>query len=443
TVAYDDNGWLPAATHGWYSTMQEYAGIDRKGIYEYGCAAGYRVNVQLRPGERLSRPWSNRGLHVNQRDGGAPGCLTEKVGEGGLRYAPKHGDLAPGRVGNGVHEWRVPLATKALARVALTCDGLANAGGGVGLADAKQPGVLVLRMPSSYVFLAGAATIDAVLPAGGSIAVELSDNNGLAWKPVATVDASGERVLALDDLIFRRYDYRLRLTFSGKGTTLKALTLRHDVQHSQRALPALAKGDNAVSFTSGDEGTITVMGSPHDNGGRNVRFADFNPTLTGIAMERLQPEGGSGTLTVPIATPGDLKRLRIGAHYRARDERDGYDVSASFDDAKTWVKIGRLAGPIAGNSVTLTCAEVPKGTRAALVRLDGQQRNTSCIFDLRIDADYVEPAHGFTPLKVTYIWEEDGVEKRDEHVASKPSDTWTIRCAAAPVMKDLIVEQAP
>lgn len=84
---HDHNGWLPAATHGWYSTMQEYDG-SAGGIYEYGYSRGYRVNVQLREGERLVRNWSNIGLHVNMREGREPGCLIGVVGKGDLRYAP-------------------------------------------------------------------------------------------------------------------------------------------------------------------------------------------------------------------------------------------------------------------------------------------------------------------------------------------------------------------
>ena len=56
--SYDENGWLEAATHGWYSTMQEYDG-SANGIYEYGYSQGYEVNIRLRQGERLTRNWSS------------------------------------------------------------------------------------------------------------------------------------------------------------------------------------------------------------------------------------------------------------------------------------------------------------------------------------------------------------------------------------------------
>ena len=80
--------------------MQEYDG-SANGIYEYGYSQGYRVNVQLRQGERLVRKWSNTGLHINMKDRENPGCLNGSIGQGDLRYATNHGDLNPGRIGNG------------------------------------------------------------------------------------------------------------------------------------------------------------------------------------------------------------------------------------------------------------------------------------------------------------------------------------------------------
>jgi hypothetical protein len=76
------------------------------------------------------------------------------------------------------------------------------------------------------------------------------------------------------------------------------------------------------------------------------------------------------------------------------------------------------------------------------VRFAGTQRNTTAIFDFRIDADYVEPSGGFRPVKVTYVWEENGVEKRDVHITAKPQESYQIQCDGKPLMKSLIVELA-
>jgi len=114
----------------------------------------------------------------------------------------------------------------------------------------------------------------------------------------------------------------------------------------------------------------------------------------------------------------------------------------SFDDGKTWRAIGKLDGPTPGNSKYFVFTDVPKGARAALVRLAGSQNNTLGFFDLRVDADYAQPNGGFDPVKVTYVWEENGAEKRDVHIAKQANETYTITCATKPLLKSLIVERA-
>ena len=58
------------------------------------------------------------------------------------------------------------------------------------------------------------------------------------------------------------------------------------------------------------------------------------------------------------------------------------------------------------------------------------------------DADYREPLGGFRPVKVTYLWEEDGKAKEQVFIAKKPEETWTITCGAKPVMKSIGMELA-
>jgi len=82
------------------------------------------------------------------------------------------------------------------------------------------------------------------------------------------------------------------------------------------------------------------------------------------------------------------------------------------------------------------------GTRAALVRYRGTGVNTIVLANARIDADYAEPAGGFRPVQVTYVWEEGGLDKKDVHVAAKPSETYQIKCESKPVMKTIILELA-
>jgi hypothetical protein len=444
----DEHGWWPAKTHGWYATMQEYDGTLGKAggkpfLYEYGYSQGYRVDIRLRPGERLVRHWGNKGLHINMKGGGGmPGCLTMKTGTDALVYTPKFGDLAPGRIGNGIHEYDVPVTDAAYRHAALSAENLdAKA---LRVADASKAGVFVLRMPSSYVYLNGALTFSARLGDGGSVRVSYSDNNGLDWKGIANVTKSGEHRVDLSSLIHRRYDYRLKFELTGPGTGLDALKLVHDVQHSQRALPALAQGDNTITFAAGPpEGTITIEGATNlAMKGKQLVYEDFYPTVEGMEKNLFVGPSGKGSVTFPIETPADMLRLRFGTHYRARDARDGIDYQVSFDGGKTWTTVDRAAGPTAGDCRYVTFADVPPNTRRALVRFAMTSRNATGVFNFRIDADYKEPNGGFRPVRVTYRWEENGQAKEHVHVARKANEAYTIRCAAKPVMKSIGLELA-
>jgi hypothetical protein len=358
---YDSYGWLPGRTYGWCSTMEEFNGkadgssAGKAFLFEYGYSQGYQVNIQLRRGERLTRNWSNRGLHVNMKDGPkdgkAPGCLTGRTGIGPLAYTPKYGDLAPGRIGNGTLEYDVPVHSAAYRSGVLTAENLDESAVRVG--DTAQPATLVLRMPSSYVYLTGTLTFTATVGAGGSIRVSLSDNNGLDWKGITRADASGEQRVDLGPLVFRRYDYHLKFVLRGAGTGLDALKMVHDIQHSQRPLPALDQGDNTITFSAGPaEGTVTVEGATNMSAkGKQLLRTDFHPEVSGFTPGRWKSadrwlfidKSGKGVLTFPVATPGDLIRLRFGANYCAHDAHDGLDYQVSFDGGKTWKSADRAS----------------------------------------------------------------------------------------------------
>jgi len=280
------------------------------------------------------------------------------------------------------------------------------------------------------------------------IVVSFSDNNGLDWKEIGKATESGAKVIDLSPQVFRRYDYRLKFELSGNGTGLNALKLTHDVQHSQAPLPALGPGDNTIAFGAGpQEGTITIEGRTDTKRKRNeLLVTDFHPLIEGLKVRLLRVakygEKG-GRIAFPISTPGGMTRLRFGAHWRARDAREGWKLLVSFDDGKTFKDVGVMPGPMKASSTYVTVGGVPARTRRALVRYQStRMRNTLCLFDFRIDADYREPFGGYRPVKITYRWEEGGQEKTRAHIASKATETYQIRCEARPVMKCLVVELA-
>jgi hypothetical protein len=452
---FDWGGWWPAKTHGWCSTMQEYSGAHGTPFpYEYGYSQGYEVNIELRPGERLTRNWFNKGLHVNGilKDGDAPGCLNGKVGDESMAYLAGYGDITAGRVGSGTLEYDVPLAEGTFRGGSLKVENLSarsedGRGPAVHVRAADRPGLLEFRMLNSYVYLGGTLTADAVVGEGGKIELAFSDNNGLDWKPVALIEQSGRQEIDLGKLVLRHYDYRLKFVFRGGGTGLDSLRIVHAIQCSQRALPTLARGQNTISFLAGpQEGTITIE-VRSDAGGdpgkaKNVTLANFHPVLKGIAPQYLQVAGTPAEATFAIATPGDMTRLRLGGHFRARDKADQWDVQVSLDGGKTFRGVDHYAGPTQGKCQFTTLADIPAGTRQALLRWSGRQRNTTCLFSLRIDADYKQPGGGFRPVKVTYLWEEEGTPHRDVHIARSPAETYHVVCQSKPTMKSIVLELA-
>jgi hypothetical protein len=319
------------------------------------------------------------------------------------------------------------------------------------VADASRPGVLVLRFPSSYVYVKGQAVLNIFRgygSAGGSIAVSYSDDNGLDWKPLAKLEQTGGQTLDLTPIVQKRYDYRMKFELAGEGTAIRDLKTTHQFQCSQAALPVIASGENKLTFSAGpSEGTITVEGATDVDVARKngqLTIADFKPALNGVD-DHFRMTSGTGDATFDVATPGDMTRLRISAGWRARDAKgDGWETLVSFDGGKTFnqVENGTLQGGSKGESRYLIVPSVPSGTRSAKVRFAGKQANTTVMFDVRIDADYVEPAGAFKPVKITYTWEEGGQTKTDTHVSKTANDAYSITCGPNAMVKSYTMELA-
>jgi hypothetical protein len=422
---YGKDGVNDAGWHGWPSTMQEYYKI--RDPAEYTVTVGHQLNVQLRPGEKITRNFFSRGIEYTNDCN--PETYKSLQSRESLGMQAKLGDRAPGRIGDGTIEWVVPM--EQLKSVALSHE--ANA--------------FVLRFPSSYVYVKGQAKVKTTVAAGGNVIVSFSDNNGLDWQEVAKIDKSGEQTIDLSDRVKRRYDYRLKFALSGDGTRVDGIHAIHDFQCSQAALPVIAEGENQLTFSAGpQEGTITIDGSTEKEQAKEkqqLAIADFHPVLSGVG-ENLRLEGGSGEATFNVTTPGDMSRLRLSVVWRARDARDGWETLVSFDDGKTFkpVEKGKLQGGTKGESRYLIVNDIPPGVKQAKVKFVGTQRNTTCLFDLRIDADYKEPVGGFKPVKITYAWDEAGQAKTHTHVAKSPSETYAITCGPKAVVKSFTMQLA-
>ena len=446
---YDANGINPAGWHGWWSNMQEYDWSDEKAkVFDYGGMMGYQLNIQLRPGERITRNWFDKGDHIDAPDGN-PGLLGNNRGPLGLQA--KWGDIAPGRIGNGAHEYDVPLTSEELPAACLQFENLkVGKSSALTIVDAAKSGVMVIRMPSSYVYLGGTISLRPVVTKG-AVTLSISRNQGLDWEELAAYNSTLAVPVEIDlsKHIRRFYYYRLKFTFTGTAG-LDALRISQRIQHAQTPLPALAVGRNAISFSADpEEGTITYEGNmdiEQAQQPQQLAYTDFHPVVEGLKAKYLAVgDTGRGTATFSLATPGDMKRVRMSMHYRARDlkGKDGYDADISFDAGKTWQSVAKFDKGQPASERYVTFETVPKDMRKALLRLSGYQNNTACIFNLRVDVDYVEPHGGFRPVKITYLWEENGVGKQDIHIAKSPQETYAIPCAVAPLMKSIVLELAP
>ncbi|MFB3890774.1 MAG: hypothetical protein ACE15C_01995 [Phycisphaerae bacterium] len=450
---YDKNGINSAGWHGWWSNVVEYnwkqqgprkivCPPDTNGafnVFDYGPSMGYQLNIQLRDGEKLTRCWGNKGDVLN---GSNPQLIKGDRGPLGLQK--KFGDNAPGRIGNGTVEYSPPMAS--LPMTALKFDNLAADGQQLRVKDGAKPAQLIIRMPCSYVYLSGEVDLMPAIGKDGSIAVSISDNHGLDWKEVGQITTAAQTKFDLKKFIRGRYDYRLKFDFTGAGTGLDSLKITDAFQHSQAPLPVILEGDNKVTFSAGpQEGTITYEGLLKGSSRNNLTYLDFHPTINALEKDDLRVgDSGRGDVTFNISTPGDLARIRVNSHYRCRgiNGRDYWQVEVSYDGGKTFKPVEKLIDGQPASSKYFTIGDVPAGTKEAQVRFSGVQRDTVCMFDLRMDADYKEPAGGFRPVKVTYVWDEGGTEKKDEHVCKTADDTWTIKCGPKTVAKSYTVELA-
>jgi hypothetical protein len=136
-----------------------------------------------------------------------------------------------------------------------------------------------------------------------------------------------------------------------------------------------------------------------------------------------------------------MTRLRMSAGVRNFDDASSWELQASFDEGKSFKTIGQIAPAKSGNSTYAVLTEIPNGARKALVRFAGHKKGDTILLAFRADADYKEPHGGFAPVKITYLWDEDGKAKQDVRVAKSPSETWTIKCDAKPAMKSIVIER--
>jgi hypothetical protein len=460
---YNRMGYYPARTHGWDATMTEYNRTSE--IYEYGYQLGHHALFSLRPGESLVREAGNHGLHVNMDLNPNFVMLKEKVPDGDLAYVP---DFDPGYkggvIGNGYHRYAPDLASGGLAKGALVYDNLAAGSPSpsvpaLSVQSADRPGVAIIEMNSPYVYLGGRISVTAfVRTTQDSVAVSISTNNGRSFSPLWITNKVGltHTEIVLGDWITRRYAYQLRIAMvasAAHAAGLNTLVIENDIQHAPRTLPWLGKGSNTITVAADtDPGLATRTVNCRITPDTNFTKNETSGTM-GVVFDNLRVtegggcwwQGGVGTMTVPIVTPGDIVALRYGAHVRARSEKDLIQLKLSFDAGKTWVDAGHIAGPTPATTRYFRFANIPAHTRKALLRYEMTGNNTVGVFTFRADADYKDPlapaaGAAFHPFTILHRWRENGQEKSLRTVVAKLPFSYKINTGAEPEMVSVSYE---
>jgi len=444
-------GYLPARTHGWDATMAEY---DRKcEVYEYGYQVGHRALFSLRPGESFVREAGNRGLHVNMDVDPRWNGLKARAPENDLVYV---NEFFPGYRGgvaaNGTHRYAPNLGAGDLAPGAEVFDNLASGGSpALRVKAGGRVGVAVVPMLSPYVYLGGRLRLKAVgRSADDRLTVSISTNNGRSFTKIysAPLDRSTEVEIDLKNKIFRRYAYWLRLELAG-AAGLDLFEVENDFQHAPRTLPWLGEGKNTITVAADADPAIATRSiacriTPDASFDQNETTGTMGVVFDNVELrhDACWWKGGTGVMTVPVETPGDLVALGFSAQIRARGDKDRVRVSASTDNGRTWREVASMAGPTQGRTEHVRVAKWPPRTRKTLLRFELTGNNTVGVQSFRVDADYRDPMASKTvpSFRVVHRWKEGAQTKSHSETITRLPAKYPIQAGPEPQMVSVSYE---
>jgi hypothetical protein len=236
---------------------------------------------------------------------------------------------------------------------------------------------------------------------------------------------------------------------SPAGSGLDAFSVENDIQHAPRTLAWLGEGANTITVAADRDTALASRAFTC----RITPDAHFTKNETssalGVRFDNLEVrdgscwwKGGTGVMTVPVETPGDMTGLRFCTQFRARGERDRIRLRVSFDAGRTWQDAATMQGPTPGHTATAEFTRVPPGSRQALCRYELSGNNTAGILSFRIDTDYRDPraAPAFRPFQVVHRWSEKGRERIHRETVGRLPHTYRIEAGAVPEMASVTCE---
>ena len=252
----------------------------------------------------------------------------------------------------------------------------------------------------------------------------------------------------LKERIFRRYAYWIKLELFGQ-CGLKRLMVESDIQHAPRTLPWLGIGSNTITVAADSDPTIATRSitcriTPDATFTKNETSSSMGLDFENVDLrnDACWWKGGTGFMTVPVETPGELVSLGSSAQIRARSEKDRVRMDASTDGGTTWRQVAVMNGPTQGRTGHFRVNDWPPGTRQVLLRFEMTGNNTTGVQSFRVDADYRDPLASKSPrpFRVIHRWTETGKPKTHSETVTKLPAMYTIRTSDEPEMVSVTYE---
>jgi hypothetical protein len=305
--------------------------------------------------------------------------------------------------------------------------GALNIAAGVeGLQPAKagQPAEVVYKVQGANVFTS--MSIKAALSRRSpddTASIEVSVNNGLAWKEVWAATRTGdvEAHLKLLTEVNGAYEVLLKVKLRAKASAanicLRAMEMESATMLNTKTQPRLNLGRNTVHVGAGEQ-TESLVLWPELQGGKyknqiieetNIASTPTHPGYLGTIYPAVA--GQDAYLVYRLDAPRDITRVQYGGRFCNRARGSHVDLLFSLDEGQTWSKswsLRRTTPP--WDVIHYESIEIPSGHRSAWVKyvLNSPEATPSgcSIYAVRMEADYLPADTQRRPVQVTFNWSE-------------------------------------
>jgi hypothetical protein len=288
----------------------------------------------------------------------------------------------------------------------------------------------------------------------GAVSLEVSADQGQAWKPAGTV--SGAFTKDLTDEVKGHYGWQVRLGWKAGGG-LDEVAFTTVTQVAQTIYPRLKPGGSAVVYRAASRAVVPVLpdfGAPEAVACRhedkalrsaNVAFVGRGPqSRLAYAVRGNRP----GTVAFRVEAPDELAGVTAAARFSVPVPPPAgcdFRLEVSADGGKTWKEMGRADIPADNEyssgwvygAADLSAAH----TRTALVRvrLSGGGRPVGLI---TAELYGIRRTGSPGPLRLTYAWKEGGMIKTHDEAVPAGAAEHAFRVPTGQDVRDEFVRLA-